>query len=122
MHDRQTGATERVSVDSAGNQGNDGSWLPAISADGRYVAFQSYASNLVPGDTNGCSSNDCADIFLHDRAPPVGGIAEHPNIAESVGGSSSPPIGALAGIAAAGVIVLMAGGWYGRRRWLRRTA
>jgi len=61
VHDRLTGATERVSVDSAGNQGNSWSELPAISADGRYVAFQSYAFNLVPGDTNG------ADVFVHDR-------------------------------------------------------
>ena len=53
VHDRETGTTERVSVASAGNQGNGDSDDPAISADGRYVAFQSFASNLVPGDTNG---------------------------------------------------------------------
>ncbi|MCJ7510740.1 MAG: hypothetical protein MUP14_07635 [Dehalococcoidia bacterium] len=62
VHDRQTGTTERVSVDSAGNEGNAHSWAAAISADGRYVAFHSYASNLVPGDTN-----DFADVFVHDR-------------------------------------------------------
>jgi Tol biopolymer transport system component len=62
VHDRQTGITERVSVDSAGNQGNDHSGYPSLSADGRYVAFQSSASNLVPGDNNG----HC-DIFVHDR-------------------------------------------------------
>src|SRR5918996_825126 len=39
VHDRATGATERVSVDSAGHQGNDFSGGPAVSADGRYVAF-----------------------------------------------------------------------------------
>ena len=61
VHDRYTGTTTRVSVDSAGNQENGHSWDPAISADGRYVAFQSDASNLVPGDTNGTS-----DIFVHD--------------------------------------------------------
>jgi Tol biopolymer transport system component len=55
-------STSRVSVDSAGNQGNGTSNAPAISADGRYVAFVSFASNLVPGDTNGTY-----DIFLHDR-------------------------------------------------------
>ena len=53
VHDRKTGATARVSVDSAGDQGNDESYDPAISADGRFVAFFSYADNLVPGDTNG---------------------------------------------------------------------
>ncbi|MGB6836460.1 MAG: signal peptidase I [Dehalococcoidia bacterium] len=62
VHDRQTGATERVSVDSAGNQANASSDTPAISADGRFVAFVSAAPNLVPDDTNAES-----DIFVHDR-------------------------------------------------------
>ena len=62
VHDRQTGITQRVSVDSAGAEGNGASYDPAISADGRYVAFYSLASNLVPGDTNGV-----ADVFVHDR-------------------------------------------------------
>jgi Tol biopolymer transport system component len=62
VHDRQTGQTSRVSVASNGTQGNDSSWTPSISADGRYVALASYASNLVPGDTNGA-----ADVFVHDR-------------------------------------------------------
>src|SRR5205823_7255077 len=56
------GTTERVSVDSAGNEGNGGSGGTAISADGRFVAFSSYATNLVAGDTNGV-----ADVFVHDR-------------------------------------------------------
>src|SRR4028118_470546 len=51
----------RVSVDSAGNQGNAYSGNPSISADGRFVAFYSEASNLVPGDTN-----DETDIFVRD--------------------------------------------------------
>ncbi len=55
-------ATTRVSVDSAGAQGNGDSYVPSISADGRYVAFQSYATNLVTGATN-----DWFDIFVHDR-------------------------------------------------------
>jgi Tol biopolymer transport system component len=62
VHDRQTGATTRVSVDSSGTEGNGGSGAPSISADGRYVAFYSDASNLVSGDTN-----DCGDTFVHDR-------------------------------------------------------
>lgn len=54
---------QRVSVNSAGEEGNQLSWLPsAISSDGRFVLFQSSATNLVTGDTNGMS-----DIFLHDR-------------------------------------------------------
>ncbi len=55
------GDTTRVSVDSSGAQGNDGSITPAISGDGRYVAFESSASNLVSGDTNGVE-----DIFVRD--------------------------------------------------------
>jgi Tol biopolymer transport system component len=62
VQDRLTGVTERVSVSTAGDEGNDYSDCPAISADGRYVAFVSSASNLVAGDTNGAS-----DIFVHDR-------------------------------------------------------
>ena len=62
VHDRQTGLTTRMSKDSAGVEGNDWSNYPSISSDGRYVAFQSNASNLVPNDTN-----DTWDIFVHDR-------------------------------------------------------
>ncbi|MGA2285495.1 MAG: hypothetical protein ABSG55_04420, partial [Dehalococcoidia bacterium] len=70
VRDRQTGQTERISVDSAGNQGNGDSWGGPISADGRYVAFLSDASNLVAGDTNnfcGVSHDNCVDVFVHDR-------------------------------------------------------
>ena len=62
VHDRVSGSTTRVSVDSSGVQADAGSEYPSISADGRYVAFYSNASNLVPGDTNGTH-----DIFVHDR-------------------------------------------------------
>ncbi|WP_447971506.1 TolB family protein [Nitrospira sp. M1] len=61
-HDRQAGTTTRVSVNSAGQEGNAGSTAPALSADGRFVAFASQASNLVPQDTNAVN-----DIFVHDR-------------------------------------------------------
>lgn len=62
LHDRQTGQTTRISVASDGTEGNGSSWYNAISADGRYVAFRSDASNLVSGDTN-----EWDDIFVHDR-------------------------------------------------------
>jgi Tol biopolymer transport system component len=62
VRDRQTGATERVSLSSAGVEAGGGSFSPALSADGRYVAFLSDASNLVAGDTNGFR-----DVFVHDR-------------------------------------------------------
>ncbi len=62
VRDRETGRTTRVSVSTAGRQGNDQSYEPAISADGRYVVFSSDASNLIPHDTN-----HAADVFVHDR-------------------------------------------------------
>jgi len=62
VHDRETGETTRVSVSSAGVEGDNISRVAKISADGRYVAFVSWAGNLVPGDTN---KKD--DIFVHDR-------------------------------------------------------
>jgi len=63
VHDRVAGTTQRVSVDTGGGQAIGGhSFFPSISADGRYVAFQSDATNLVPNDTNGKR-----DIFVHDR-------------------------------------------------------
>jgi hypothetical protein len=63
VHDVTTGVTERVSVDSNGREGNRESYFPSISDDGRFVAFGSYASNLVPGDKNRQS-----DVFVRDRA------------------------------------------------------
>jgi len=66
IHDRESGVTELVSVDSNGVSGNDNSESPAISADGRFVVFESYSSNLVPGDTNHAN-----DIFIHDRVTRV---------------------------------------------------
>jgi len=62
VRDRQTGQINRISIASNGTQGNSASLQPAISGDGRYVAFNSYASNLVSGDANGSD-----DIFVYDR-------------------------------------------------------
>ena len=62
LHDRQSGTTTRISVSTAGDQGNIHSLTSAISDDGRFVAFSSYAANLVDGDTN-----ESADVFVRDR-------------------------------------------------------
>jgi Tol biopolymer transport system component len=62
VRDRRTGRTRPVSVSSGERQGNGPSFNPVISADGRFVAFQSDASNLVRGDGNGVT-----DIFIRDR-------------------------------------------------------
>lgn len=75
------GTTERVSVSSAGTQGNGDSVAPSISADGRFVAFLSCASNFVPGDTNVC------DVYVHDRqtgtTEGVGLLGPDPSISAS---------------------------------------
>lgn len=63
VHDRVTGSTERRSVGDAGQQADNHADKPAISADGQLVAFESIATNLVAGDTNGTK-----DIFV--RAVP----------------------------------------------------
>jgi len=90
VHDRSTGITERVSVDSSGAEGNSSSTLPWISDDGRLVSFQSYAWNLVAGDTN-----EAWDIFVHDR---VSGSTERVSVdssgAEANGSSYVPVISA----------------------------
>jgi hypothetical protein len=60
-HDRQTGQTVLVSQSSTGTQGNNNSFISAISADGNRIAFSSSATNLVNGD-----SNARTDIFVRD--------------------------------------------------------
>jgi Tol biopolymer transport system component len=73
VHDRDTDedgqydepgqvSTIRVSEDSNGNEANAASNLPSISSNGRFVAFESSATNLVPGGSNGL-----IHIFVHDR-------------------------------------------------------
>ena len=92
------GTTERVSVSTSGQEADDNSAAssgqPSISDDGRYVAFDSFATNLAAGDTQICAKTDshgggeggpgpaptpsgpppqpnrqwnCSDVFLHDR-------------------------------------------------------
>jgi hypothetical protein len=69
VHDRVTGATVRVSVDSAGTQADGASTDPDISADGSTTAFFSAATNLVAGDTNTCAGfpnpGECPGVFVH---------------------------------------------------------
>ena len=73
VRDRDLGTTALVSKSSTNVAGNDRSQRPSISADGRFVAFSSSASNLVPGDTN-----DVDDIFVHDRDPDGNGVFDEP--------------------------------------------
>ncbi|MCC6569928.1 MAG: PD40 domain-containing protein, partial [Anaerolineales bacterium] len=63
LRDRQLGTTIRISVSSSGEQANDLSDFPlAVSSDGRFVAFNSDATNLVANDTNSAT-----DVFVHDN-------------------------------------------------------
>lgn len=75
VRDRQDGITERVSVSSAEAQANGHSYDPTVSADGRFIAFRSNASNLVAGDTN-----DTTDVFVRDR---LAGTTERVSVSSS---------------------------------------
>ena len=92
VRDLVNGTTARVSVSSLGVQAENGSdsSFPSISGDGRLVVFQSSATNLVAGDTNGQS-----DIFVHDL--PAGtttriSVGPAPGLAEGNGNSSAPSL------------------------------
>jgi len=90
VHDRQTGLTMRVSVAPGGFQGNEHSLYPSISSDGRFVTFQSKASNLVPGDTN-----HATDVFVYDRqAGQTARVSVDSGGLEGTGSSSRPSISA----------------------------
>jgi len=90
VYDRVRRTTERVSLSSAGEPGDGDSYAPAISADGRYVAFTSAAANLVAGDTN-----HELDVFVRDRVArttvlvstgPHGELGDGPSVAPSISG------------------------------------
>jgi len=91
VRDRQTGITELVSVSSAGVQGNLNSGSPSISADGRYVAFQSVSNTLVSHDLGGKS-----DIFVRDRQTHTTTIVSQPLAGplDADGDSTDPEISA----------------------------
>ncbi len=89
-------ATVRVSISSTGVESNGASSRPALSSDGRYVAFRSTATNLVSGDTN-----TFEDVFVHDRDPDGNGVFDEGNgvtvlVSAGVGatgdGDSSSPV------------------------------
>jgi hypothetical protein len=97
VHDRVTGQTSRVSAANDGTPGNYYSYDSTISADGRYIAFESEADNLVDGDTN-----DSLDVFVYDR---VSKQIERVSVAEdgTQGNKDSPtPIGGAIAISADG--------------------
>ncbi len=90
LRDTQTGTTTLVSVDSSSAQGNGASMLPAVSGDGRYVVFESDASNLTSGDTNGAR-----DIFRRDvQSGSTVRVSVNSNAAQGQGNSLYPSISA----------------------------
>ncbi|MCI0586270.1 MAG: calcium-binding protein, partial [Planctomycetes bacterium] len=90
VRDRKTGTTARVSVDSTGAQANSSSFGPSISANGRTVAFESSASNLVPDDTN-----TVPDVFVKDlRTGATARISVASTGAQGISNSDSPSISA----------------------------
>ena len=95
VHDRSTGTTRRVSLSSDGAQANDYSFIDDVSADGRFVLFSSYSSDLVPGDTNGRS-----DVFLRDRQ-----LGTTRRVSLSGGGAQANGSSGGATINAAGTVV-----------------
>jgi hypothetical protein len=86
-------STVIVSLSTAGVQGNGSSEFPDISGDGRFVAFFSYASNLVADDTNVCGQDGgppeftgghCPDVFVRDRDTDEDGVFDEPGAVATV--------------------------------------
>lgn len=112
VRDRATATTERVSVSSSSLQMNAGSRAPVISANGRYVAFQSSAAKFTPGD-----DNEAEDIFRHDRwTGRTILVSRASNGARGNAGSFSPAISAngrfVAFMSTASNLAPGASGWY----------
>jgi len=83
--DLDSGATELISVDPAGNETTTGnSANPAVNDDGRFIAFDSYAFDLVAVDNNGT-----ADVFVRDRGDPIGTDAQTILVSVNTSGNDS---------------------------------
>ncbi|MCB8944347.1 MAG: hypothetical protein H6658_11410 [Ardenticatenaceae bacterium] len=95
VHDLQTGQTTRVSIATDGTEANNWSAYQAISADGRYVAFESMANNLVAGDTN-----NVRDVFVYDRQ-----TAEMNRVSVASNGTEGNGLSGTASISADGQFV-----------------
>ncbi|MBX3024584.1 PD40 domain-containing protein [bacterium] len=88
VRDLVAGTTKLVSVNSAGTASGSGySYAPAISADGRYVAFGSYASDLVGG---GLDSNGTLDVFVRDMMTGTTALVSINSAGTASGNSASP--------------------------------
>ena len=86
-HDRRTGATEWVSRNTA-DAGAD-SFAPSLSGDGRFVAFESYATFGLAADTNGVN-----DVFLAEAGKPIILLSVAPSGLAGNKGSANPVVSA----------------------------
>lgn len=107
VRDLTTATTIRASVTSAGGEATGapigpGSWYPSISTEGRFVAFTSYQTNLVAGDTN-----DESDVFVRDTA--IGTTTRHSLTWDDLQGDSGA---LLSGATASSAVTLSADGRY----------
>jgi large repetitive protein len=66
VRDLTNGLTERITLATNGDEPDDGSYLPTISGDGRYIAYESYATNLIEGEP--VANDSGAHVYLYDRA------------------------------------------------------
>jgi Tol biopolymer transport system component len=87
LHDTVLHATTRLTMGMDGVQTNGGNRFPTMSDDGRFVAFESFATNIVPGD-----SNNRADIILLDRRSGQFRRIGQPPVGESNGDNLRPQI------------------------------
>jgi Tol biopolymer transport system component len=87
IHDRETGKTKLVSVKSNGNPANGNSFYGVSSNNGRFIAFESEATNLVAGDSSS------RDVFVHNRKTgKTRRVSGRPNGNEGDGSSERPDI------------------------------
>lgn len=94
VRDRISGTVTRVSVTPAGAQTGSfamgGAYDVSVSADGRFVAFDSFANDVVPGDTALCFGGGCSDVFLRDRDTDEDGIFDEPGASTTIRASLGP--------------------------------
>ena len=108
VRDQTTGVVTCISVDSTGASGNGASFDPALSADGRYVAFFSDASNLITND-----ANQASDVFVRDRDPGADGVFDEPDaftfrVSVSSSGAEADGPSYSAAISADGMVIVFA--------------
>jgi Tol biopolymer transport system component len=93
LHDIVTRQTTRISVANDGTQGDAFSTQPAISGDGRYVAFLTKATNLVSDNSgNVCPAQNHLKLMMHDRESGqttcISSVPDDPQHSGRLGGQS----------------------------------